>query len=222
MGRYLLMRLAGVIGVIWAVSLITFVLMHAVPSGPFDMMAMHASKILPEQIKLQLDHQYGLDQPVMIQYLDYMRNAVQLNFGYSFWWSNRTVLNILADQWPYSLQLGAFTMIFSLIVGLGLGIGAAIKHDSWVDYLGTGVLSLLPGDARLCLRHNSPAYFRSQAALGRYGGRHPGIWTALPMDLTHDREFLRPGPDPSALWQRGRFGRDALELRAHRPLKGLE
>jgi ABC-type dipeptide/oligopeptide/nickel transport system permease component len=133
------MRLAGVVGVIWAVSLITFLLMHAVPSGPFDMMAMQASKILPDQIKQMLMHQYGLDKPIMVQYLLYMRNAIRFDFGYSFWWSSRTILDILGTAWPYSLQLGAFTMIFSIIVGMGLGIGAAIKHGTWVDYLGTGV-----------------------------------------------------------------------------------
>lgn len=139
MGRYILMRLLGVVGVLWAVSLITFLLMHAIPSGPFDMMAMQNSQILPDQIKQMLLHQYGLDQPLMIQYLLYMRNALHFDFGYSFFWSNRTILNILATQWPYSLQLGALTMAFSLIVGMGLGIGAAIKHGSWLDFTGTAV-----------------------------------------------------------------------------------
>lgn len=139
MGRYILMRLAGMIGVLWAVSLITFLLMHAVPSGPFDMMAMSASKILPDQIKNMLMAKYGLDKPIMTQYLLYMRNAVKFDFGYSFWWTNRTIVDIISSQWPYSLQLGFFTMVFSLVVGMGLGIGAAIKHDTWLDFLGTAV-----------------------------------------------------------------------------------
>jgi ABC-type dipeptide/oligopeptide/nickel transport system permease component len=139
MGRYILMRLAGMIGVLWAVSLITFLLMHAVPSGPFDMMAVQASQMIPEQTKQLLMHNYGLDKPVLIQYLMYMKNAVRLDFGYSFWFSNRTIIEILAAQWPYSLQLGAFTMVFSVIIGMGLGIGAAIKHGTWLDFLGTAV-----------------------------------------------------------------------------------
>ncbi len=146
MGRYILIRLAGVIGVIWAVSLITFILMHAVPAGPFDMIAMQHNKDLPEDIKANIMHQYGLDKPVMVQYLLYMRNVVwgpnpwppqPLDFGNSFVFSNRTILQILRDQWPYSLELGILTAIFSIIVGMGLGIGAAIKEGTWLDFLGT-------------------------------------------------------------------------------------
>ncbi len=137
MGRYLLIRLLGVIGVVWAVSLITFVLMHAVPSGPFDMMALQHNKDLSETTKANLMHKYGLDKPVMVQYVIYMWNAIHLDFGDSFFYSNRTVLQILRDQWPYSLELGLLTAIFSGIIGMGLGIGAAIREHTWVDFLGT-------------------------------------------------------------------------------------
>lgn len=137
MGRYIFIRLAGVIGVLWAVSLITFLLMHAVPSGPFDMLSMQQNKIMTDDVKASIMHQYGLDKPIMVQYFIYMGNAVRLDFGESFFFSNRTVLQILRDQWPYSLELGLFTAIFSILVGMGLGIGAAIKEGTWLDFLGT-------------------------------------------------------------------------------------
>jgi len=137
MGRYILIRLAGVIGVVWAVSLITFVLMHAVPGGPYDITAMHNNHDLPEAVKADIMRVNGLDKPILEQYVIYMGNAVRLNFGDSFFYSNRTVLQILRDQWPYSLELGLFTAIFSLLIGLGLGIGAAIKEGTWLDFLGT-------------------------------------------------------------------------------------
>jgi ABC-type dipeptide/oligopeptide/nickel transport system permease component len=137
MGRYILIRLAGVIGVVWAVSLITFVLMHAVPGGPYDITAMHNNHDLPEAVKADIMRVNGLDKPILEQYVIYMGNAVRLNFGDSFFYSNRTVLQILRDQWPYSLELGLFTAIFSVLIGLGLGIGAAIKEGTWLDFLGT-------------------------------------------------------------------------------------
>jgi peptide/nickel transport system permease protein len=137
MGRYILLRLAGVIGVVWAVSLITFVLMHAVPGGPFDMMALSQNHDLPDATRLSIMHVNGLDKPILAQYLTYMGNVVRLDFGDSWFYSNRTVIQILRDQWPYSLELGLFTMIFSILVGMGLGIGAAIKEHTWLDYLGT-------------------------------------------------------------------------------------
>ena len=67
MGRYLLSRIAGVIGVLVAVSMITFVLMHAIPGGPFDVMGADASITIPESVKRQLETKYGLDKPVWVQ-----------------------------------------------------------------------------------------------------------------------------------------------------------
>ena len=139
MGRYLLGRIGGMIGVIFAVSLITFYLMKAVPSSPFDMMALSANKAIPDEIKAQLEIKYGLDKPEIVQFLYFMRNAVKLDFGYSFYYNGMTIRQIFANQWPYSLQLGLLTMIFSIIVGMGLGIGAAMRQGKWVDHLGTGV-----------------------------------------------------------------------------------
>jgi ABC-type dipeptide/oligopeptide/nickel transport system permease component len=146
MGRYLLIRIGGVIGVVLGVSLITFFLMHAVPGDPFSIQAMNHSQMLTPDVKASLLRVYGLDKPVWFQYVIYMRNVFwgpnlwpphPLSFGDSFVSSNRTVLQILVDQWPYSLELGLYTAIFSGIIGLGLGIGAAIKQGTWIDFLGT-------------------------------------------------------------------------------------
>lgn len=133
------MRMAGIVGVVVAVSMITFFLMKAVPSGPFDIMAVNASKSIPDEIKKNLEKQYGLDKPVTVQYLMFMRNAVKLDFGYSFYYQGQTIREIFKNQWPYSIQLGLMTMGFSIIVGMGLGIGAAMKQGTWLDGLGTGV-----------------------------------------------------------------------------------
>jgi peptide/nickel transport system permease protein len=137
--RFVISRLAGLVGVLLAVSLITFVLMHAVPGGPFDAMAMQRQQMIPEAIKQQLMAKYGLDKPLWEQYLLFLGNAVRLDFGYSFTSSTRTVVQIFRDQWPYSIQLGLLTLAFSTVVGLGLGIAAAVKQNSWVDHTGTAV-----------------------------------------------------------------------------------
>ncbi|MEP7189762.1 MAG: ABC transporter permease, partial [Roseiflexaceae bacterium] len=137
MARYMLSRIVGLLGVLLAVSAITFVLMHAVPGGPFDAQALEHQQAIPEAIKRQLNAKYGLDRPVWEQYLVFLRNAVRLDFGYSFSSSGRTVVQMLRDQWPYSLQLGLLTLAFSTVVGIGLGILAAIKPNSWLDYGGT-------------------------------------------------------------------------------------
>jgi ABC-type dipeptide/oligopeptide/nickel transport system permease component len=139
MGRYILMRLAGVVGVLIAVSFITFILMKAIPSGPFDMMGVRANKAIPDLLKKQLEIKYGLDKPVLVQYLLFVKNAVRLDFGYSFYYQGQTIAQIFQHQWPYSIQLGLLTMGFSILVGLGLGLIAAMKQGSFFDYLGTAV-----------------------------------------------------------------------------------
>ena len=139
MARFIVSRVAGLAGVLLAVSIITFGLMHAVPGGPFDAVAMERQQMIPAVIKQQLNAKFGLDKPVWQQYLVFLRNAVRLDFGYSFTNSTRTVLQILREQWPYTIQLGLLTLAFSLVIGLGLGIAAALRQNSWVDHAGTAV-----------------------------------------------------------------------------------
>ena len=139
MAHYILLRIAGLFGVLLIVSALTFGLMHTVPGGPFDARALEKQQMVPENIKRQLNEKYGLDQPIWKQYGLFVRNAVLLDFGYSMAYPSRTVVGIFKEQWSYSLQLGLLTFIFSVIVGVGLGILSAIKPNSIFDYFGTGV-----------------------------------------------------------------------------------
>ena len=139
MARYILLRIAGLFGVLFIVSMLTFALMHSVPGGPFDALALEKQQMIPENIKRQLNEKFGLDKPVWQQYGLFVKNAVSLDFGYSIMYPNRTVVSIFKEQWSYSLQLGLLTFIFSIVVGVGLGIASAIKPNSFLDYFGTGV-----------------------------------------------------------------------------------
>ncbi len=139
MGRYIMIRIVSIIGVLFAVTLITFVLMHMVPGGPFDVMAVNSSVNIPDDLKKMLMQTYGLDKPVMEQYVLYMGRLLHLDFGYSYFFSGQSIMQIFARQWPYSIQLGLLTMGFSIIVGMGLGIGAAIYQGTWIDFMGTAV-----------------------------------------------------------------------------------
>lgn len=139
MGRYIVSRIAGILGVLIAVSFITFFLMKIVPGGPFDIMGVQANKAIPDEIKTVLEAKYGLDKPIIVQYLTFMKNAVRLDFGYSFYYQGQTIGEILKNQWPYSIQLGLLTMAFSIIVGMGLGIASAMNLGKWPDHLGTAV-----------------------------------------------------------------------------------
>ena len=112
MVRYILMRIAGLFGVLFIVSVLTFALMHTVPGGPFDARALEKQQMIPENIKRQLNEKYGLDEPVWKQYALFVRNAAFLDFGYSMTYPNRTVIGIFREQWSYSLATRTFDFYF--------------------------------------------------------------------------------------------------------------
>jgi ABC-type dipeptide/oligopeptide/nickel transport system permease component len=135
MGRYVVMRLVGLVGVMLAVSLVTFVLMHSVPGGPFD--TKMGDKPMPQAIKDQINKLYGLDRPLYEQYFVFIKNAVRLDFGTSYIYINRKVTDIYLERWPYTIKLAVLTLIFGGAAGLGLGIVAAVKQNTWADYVST-------------------------------------------------------------------------------------
>ncbi len=133
MVRYILGRAAGLLFAIFAASLITFTLMHSVPGGPFDETKMP----LPPEAKANIMRKYGLDRPLWEQYLRYMWNALHLDFGISFQSPTETVTEVIGRVWPPTIQLGLMTIALSYTVGLTLGILAALRQNSWLDYIVT-------------------------------------------------------------------------------------
>ena len=132
MTRYVLGRLASVIFVLFAVSVITFSLMHAVPGGPFD----EGKQRLPEAAKANILRKYGLDQPVWKQYLKYMWNVLHFDFGIPYQQPMTTVTALIAQKWAVTAQVGIMTIVLSYGLGLTMGLIAAYYQNSWID---TGV-----------------------------------------------------------------------------------
>jgi ABC-type dipeptide/oligopeptide/nickel transport system permease component len=133
LGRYILLRLAGLAGVLIIVSLMTFFLMHLIPGGPYDEEKMPLS----EEAKANILRSYGLDKPLWQQYVLYVGNALRFEFGYSYQSPGETVTQLIARVWTVSLQLGALTLAVAIPLGLGLGILAASHRNSWLDNLVT-------------------------------------------------------------------------------------
>lgn len=131
MGRYILGRLLGLAFVLFVVSLIAFLLMHAVPGGPF---APDEKGRLPEATRQAQLEKYGLDQPIYVQYVKYMWNALQLDFGVPFQSPTETVTELIARAWPVTIRIGIPTIIISYGLGTLLGFIAAVRQNSWVDY----------------------------------------------------------------------------------------
>ena len=131
--RYLMMRMVGLGGVLIILSMITFGLMHGVPGGPWKVGQRPFSE---EQIKA-LEARYGLDKPLHEQYLVWFKGVIRLDFGTSFQHPDETVLELIGRTWPVTMQLGLMSLTLAFMVGLPLGIIAALKQNSIIDYVAT-------------------------------------------------------------------------------------
>ena len=134
MFRFIARRLLQVIPVLFVIITATFFMVRFVPGGPFT-----AEKAIPPEILKNLEAHYGLDQPLWRQYLNYLNSIAHGNLGPSFKYSNRTVNEIIADKLPVSLELGSLALLVALLVGLPLGVLAAVRRNSWLDYLASSI-----------------------------------------------------------------------------------
>lgn len=130
--RYIVRRVLWLIPVMFVVSLVTFTLMHLAPGGPWDREP--GARQLPTATVNQLNAKFHLNEPVWKQYLLYMADAVQGDLGPTYRRPSVTVNERLADGLPYSARLGIQALIFALVLGLPLGVIAALRQNSWVDY----------------------------------------------------------------------------------------
>lgn len=135
---YVAGRLLSVALTFFVVSVIVFLMMHAVPGGPFDGNDMPVS----DAVKAKLNASLGLDRPLYVQYFNYMGGVLQGDFGVPFQSPGETVLELLARAWPPSLILGGLGVLIGAPLGILLGMAAALNRNSWIDYLASGVATL--------------------------------------------------------------------------------
>lgn len=134
---FVVRRILWLIPVLFVVSVITFGMMKSVPGGPWA-----SEKNIPPGVQEQLEKKYGTDQPVIVQYVRWLGGMLTLDFGPSYQYRDRTVNDILEDGWPQTMQLGLMAFLLVLVVGIPLGVLAALGHNRWPDYLAT-TLSML-------------------------------------------------------------------------------
>ncbi|MDR3591924.1 MAG: ABC transporter permease [Negativicutes bacterium] len=128
--RYTLNRFLSMLVVLLVITTATFVLMHAVPGGPFT-----SEKNLPESVLKNINERYHLNDPLWKQYTDYLGNVVRGDFGPSFKYESRTVNDIIAESFPVSAELGTMAVAIAIILGIPAGIIAALRQNRWPDYL---------------------------------------------------------------------------------------
>lgn len=128
MGRYILGRMGYIIVTFLVIATLTFLLMQTLPGSPFN------DERLSETQKQRLAEKYKLDQPVPIQYGNYILNLLQGDLGDSYQYDGRPVTKIIAERIGPSVVLGAQALLVGTFLGLILGILAALRHNSIIDY----------------------------------------------------------------------------------------
>jgi len=161
MGAFVIRRFFGMIVVLLVVSIVTFVVMHAIPGGPFD-----RDRTLPEEVLASISRRYHLDDPIIKQYVDYMnevfvprvtgadfqRTALNdyliniglpqgkvlrwMNFGPSYVARGRSVTDFFKVNLPVSMELGVYALMVSIVIGIPAGIVSALNRNTIYDYVG--------------------------------------------------------------------------------------
>jgi len=133
--EYTLQRLLMFIPILFGVSIFVFLIIHLVPGSPA--IAMLGVKATPERVA-QIEQELGLHRPILIQYFDWITDALVGNFGQSYSY-NKPVSSLLVGRFFVSFEIILLTLVTSAAVAIPLGIVAALNKNSWIDYFSMGI-----------------------------------------------------------------------------------
>lgn len=139
MTKYILKRLVISVITVWLIATVCFFLLRTLPGNPFQ-----TTTLLSQDMVDRMMHYYGLDKPLMQQYITYMKNLLHGDFGYSLKYTGTSVNSIIAKTFPISARLGIQAYLLALPLGLAFGIVAARRRGKFVDYglVGFSVLGI--------------------------------------------------------------------------------
>ena len=128
--RYMLKRIVSSLVVLLAIITITFLLMHAIPGGPFS-----GEKKIPPSVLKNIEAHYHLNDSLGTQYVDYLSHLARFDFGPSFKYDGRSVNDIIYESFPVSFQLGMTSIGIAILLGIPAGALAALRQNKWQDYV---------------------------------------------------------------------------------------
>ncbi|MFA5447129.1 MAG: oligopeptide ABC transporter permease OppB [Sphaerochaeta sp.] len=134
MTKYIINRILGIIPTLLIIITLSFFIVRIAPGGPFA-----TERKMPEVIKRNIEAKYHLNEPLIQQYGRYMLNVLRGDLGPSFKYKDYDVNYYIFTSLPKSIVLGLWAMAIALTFGMSAGIIAAVKQNSWVDYLSMGV-----------------------------------------------------------------------------------
>lgn len=127
---FIIKRILQSIPVLVLVATATFFMVRAAPGGPFD-----KDRSIPPEVMTQLNKRYHLDDPLWKQYVDYMGNLLQGDFGPSFKYVSHSVTELIVAGLPATLELSFYAILFAIVIGVPAGILAAVKWNTALDYI---------------------------------------------------------------------------------------
>jgi peptide/nickel transport system permease protein len=131
--RHLLGRIAATIPVVILISLLVFLLIHAAPGDPADLLLSDEASAADIA---EARHRWGLDQPIYVQYIRFLANIVAGDLGTSFKYAD-PVISLIGERLPATIELAIASMLIALLAGIPLGVWAGAKPNSWADNLGS-------------------------------------------------------------------------------------
>jgi oligopeptide transport system permease protein len=132
--RFLTRRLIVAVPTVFVVITVAFFMMRAAPGSPFD-----SDRRLPPEIKANVERKFGMNRPLAAQYVDYLAGVLHGDFGPSLKYQDKTVLQVLEENYGVSLRLGLTAIIIAAFTGVSLGVLAALRQNQAADYLTVGV-----------------------------------------------------------------------------------
>ncbi len=132
---FIIRRMAVAIPTLLVLLVASFYLMQFAPGGPFT-----SERPLPPQVLENIEAKYGLNEPTWKQLVNYVGGIVtEFDFGPSYKYKDRSVNDIIAQGFPVTLTYGTISFLFAIVIGGALGIAAAIRQNSWLDYFAVGI-----------------------------------------------------------------------------------
>ncbi|TMF36428.1 MAG: ABC transporter permease, partial [Chloroflexi bacterium] len=128
-------RILWMVPIVFFVILITFVLMHLAPGSPWDRTG---GRQLSQAVMNNLNIKYGLDKPETEQFKLYVWNVIHFDFGLSYQYEGKSVVTLIGGGWPYTATIGFLAFLLIVPVGISLGVVAALRQNTRVDYITMG------------------------------------------------------------------------------------
>jgi len=128
--KFIVRRIFWTIPVLLAVIFLTFIMMRQIEGNPFR----QTERAVPEAVQRNLERKFNLDKPWWQQYLFYVKGVATLDFGPSLVLRGQSVNDIMKEHFPKSIELGVYAFLFAVVVGVPLGMVAALRQNTWVDY----------------------------------------------------------------------------------------